>query len=274
MIGIQLNKLRSRIMVRNVIAFTLLFLFATTIHAEIKTETITYKVGDVECRGYLAYDDSNEGKRPGVLVVHEWWGLNDYAKQRTEELAKLGYVAFAADIYGEGKTADHPSDAGKMARAAQANVAQWRERAQAALDTLKKLPQCDAEKLAAIGYCFGGATALQLAYTGADLDAVVTFHGALPAATPEEAQQIKVELQINHGADDPMIKEEAITAFKKPLDDANVQYTFISYPGAVHSFTVPTANEVGVEGLAYNKEADEKSWQAMKDLFKQQFSKQ
>lgn len=257
-------------MVRNVLVLGLLFFFATSAQAEIKTKTITYKVGDVECHGYLAYDDSQEGKRPGVLVVHEWWGLNDYAKKRTEELAGLGYVAFAADIYGEGKTAEHPADAGKMMAEVHGNVAEWRKRAQAALETLKEQPQCDAEKLAAIGYCFGGATALQLAYTGADLDAVVTFHGALPAATPEEAQQIQAELQINHGADDPMISEEAIASFKKPLDDANVQYAFISYPGAVHSFTVPTADEAGVDGLAYNKEADEKSWQAMIDLFKRQ----
>ena len=217
-----------------------------TLTAEIKTETIPYKVGDTECRGYLAYDDSIEGKRPGVLVVHEWWGLNDYAKQRTEELAKLGYVAFAADIYGEGKTTEHPADAGKMAGEVRANVDQWRKRAQAALEVLKAQPQCDTEKLAAIGYCFGGATALQLAYTGADLEAVATFHGALPAATAEEAKQIKAELQINHGADDPMIGADAVAAFKKPLDEAGVKYEFIAYPGAVHSFTVPTADEVGI----------------------------
>jgi dienelactone hydrolase len=121
--------------------------------------------------------------------------------------------------------------------------------------------------LAAIGYCFGGATALQLAYTGADLDAVATFNGALPAATPEEAKQIKAELQINHGADDPMINAEAVAAFKKPLEEAKVKFEVINYPGAVHSFTVPTADEVGIEGIKYNKEADEKSWQAMQDLF-------
>jgi dienelactone hydrolase len=256
-------------MLRPINAIALLFMFAGLARAEIKTETVTYKAGDADCHGYLAYDDAVEGKRPGVLVVHEWWGLNDYARQRTEELAKLGYVAFAADIYGEGKTAEHPADAGKMAGEVRANVGEWRTRAQAALDVLKKQPQCDTEKLAAIGYCFGGATALQLAYTGADLDAVVTFHGALPAATPEEADTIKAELQINHGADDPMIGADAVAAFKKPLDAAGVTYDFIAYPGAVHSFTVPTADEVGIEGIKYNKNADEKSWQAMKDLFKQ-----
>jgi dienelactone hydrolase len=244
-----------------------LFLIAALAHAEIQTKTIPYKAGDTECQGYLAWDDAIEGPRPGVLVVHEWWGLNDYARKRTEELAKLGYVAFAADIYGEGKTTTHPADAGKMAGEVRANVEEWRMRAQAALDVLKSQPECDKEKLAAIGYCFGGATALQLAYTGADLDAVATFHGALPPAKPEEAKQIKAELQINHGADDPMIGPDAVAAFKKPLDEADVKYEFIAYPDAVHSFTVPTADEVGLPGIKYNKEADEKSWQAMQDLF-------
>jgi dienelactone hydrolase len=176
-------------------------------------------------------------------------------------------MAFAADIYGRGKTTTHPEDAGKMAGEVRANVEQWRMRAQAALETLKSQPQCNKEKLAAIGYCFGGATALQLAYAGADLDAVVTFHGALPVATPEEAKQIKAEVQINHGADDPMIGADAVAAFKRPLDEAGVKYEFIAYPGAVHSFTVPTADAVGIAGIKYNKEADDKSWEAMKKLF-------
>ncbi len=253
--------------VRHLAVSLLLALVASLAHAEIQTETISYQAGDTECRGFLAWDDAIEGPRPGVLVVHEWWGLDDYARHRTEELAKLGYVAFAADIYGEGKTTKHPADAGKMAGEVRANVDEWRTRAQAALDVLKEQPQCDKEKLAAIGYCFGGATALQLAYSGADLDAVVTFHGALPAATPEETEQIKAELLICHGADDPMIGPDAVAAFKKPLDEADVKYEFVAYPGAVHSFTVPTADEVGMPGIKYNKEADEKSWQAMKELF-------
>lgn len=260
-------------MIRHFFTVALIFAFANSVHAAIQTKTVTYKAGDTECRGYLAWDDAVAGPRPGVLVVHEWWGLNDYARKRTEELAKLGYVAFAADIYGAGKTTTHPEDAGKMAGEVRANVDAWRTRAQAALDVLKYQPQCDKEKLAAIGYCFGGATALQLAYTGADLDAIVTFHGALPAATPEEAKQIKAELQINHGADDPMIDADAVAAFKKPLDEAGIKYEFIAYPGAVHSFTVPTADEVGIPGIKYNKDADEKSWQAMQELFQKKLGK-
>jgi dienelactone hydrolase len=244
-----------------------LSLIACTVQAEVQTKQIDYKVGDTTCKGFLAWDDAIEGKRPGVLVVHEWWGLNDYAKQRTEELAKLGYVAFAADMYGDGRTTEHPADAGKMAGEVRANVDNWRKRAQAALEVLKEQPQCDTGKLAAIGYCFGGSTALQLAYTGADLDAVSTFHAALPAATAEEAKQIKAELQINHGADDPMVNAEAVAGFKKPLEETEVKFEVIQYPGAVHSFTVPGAEKVGIPGIAYNKDADEKSWQAMQDLF-------
>jgi dienelactone hydrolase len=160
-----------------------------------------------------------------------------------------------------------------MAGEVRANIEEWRTRAQAALDVLKEQPQCDKEKLAAIGYCFGGATALQLAYAGADIDAVATFHGALPVATPEEAKQIKAELLVNHGADDPMIGPDAVAAFKKPLDEAGVKYEFIAYSGAVHSFTVPTADKVGNPGMKYNKEADEKSWQAMKDMFARKLDK-
>ncbi len=250
-----------------------LLLLATSAQAEIQTKSITYHDGDVECHGYLAWDDAVEGKRPGVLVVHEWWGLNDYARERTEQLAELGYLAFAADIYGEGKTTTHPADAGKMAGEVRANVDQWRKRAQAALDVLKSQSQCDTSNLAAIGYCFGGATALQLAYAGADLDAVVTFHGALPAATPTEAEQIKAELLINHGADDTFVDADAVAKFKKALDDAGVTYEFIAYPNAVHSFTVPSADRVGMSGMKYNKEADEKSWQAMQELFKTKLGK-
>src|SRR5262245_12797102 len=159
--------------------------------AALQTKKIAYKHGDLECQGYLAWDDAVKGPRPGVLVLHEWWGLNDYARGRAEQLAKLGYVAFAADMYGGGKVTDHPKEAGAMAAQVRANVQDWRKRAATALEVLTAQPQCDRTKLAAIGYCFGGSTALQLAYAGADLKAVVTFHAALPGATAAEAKQIK-----------------------------------------------------------------------------------
>lgn len=259
-------------LIRSALTFSLLLLVSFA-QAEVQTKTITYQDNDVECHGYLAWDDAIEGKRPGVLVVHEWWGLNDYARERTEQLAELGYIAFAADIYGEGKNTTHPDDAAKMAGEVRANVEQWRSRAEAALDVLKSQPQCDTSKLAAIGYCFGGATALQLAYAGADLDAVVTFHGALPAATPEEAKRIKADLLINHGAEDTFVNADAVAKFRKALDEAGVTYEFIAYPGAVHSFTVPSADEKNMPGIKYNKEADEKSWQAMRELFKKKLGK-
>jgi len=239
---------------------------ATTAAAAVQTKTITYKDGDLECRGFLAWDDAVAGKRPGVLVVHEWWGLNDYARDRAKQLAQMGYIAFAADMYGEGKTVDHPQDAGQMAGQVRANVQAWRKRAQAALDVLKSQPQCDASKLAAMGYCFGGSTALQLAYSGADLDAVATFHAALPTPTDTEAQAIKARLLVCHGADDKFIPAEAIQGFKSALDKAAAKYEFVAYPGAVHSFTVPDAGRHNNPGMQYQAAADKDSWSRLTKL--------
>ena len=231
------------------------------------------KHGAVELEGYLAWDDAKHGKRPGVLVVHEWWGLNEYAKSRAEQLAKLGYVAFAADMYGDGKTVDHPKDAGEMAGKVRADVAAWRKRALAALDTLKAQPQCDKTKLAAIGYCFGGSTVLQLALAGTDLKAVVSFHGALPAPTEAEAKQVKAAILVCHGADDTFIPEKAIAAFRAALDKAGTKYEFIAYPGARHSFTVADADKHGIDGLKYDKPADEDSWKRLVKLFANKLGK-
>ncbi len=235
--------------------------------AAVQTKTLTYKHGDQECRGFLAWDDSVQGPRPGVLVLHEWWGLNDYARHRAEELAKLGYVAFAGDMYGEGKVTTHPKEAGEMATKVRANIADWRKRATEALEVLKSQPQCDKSRLAAIGYCFGGSTALELAYSGADLKAVATFHAALPTPTPEDAKHINATLLICHGADDSFVPPNAIKAFRSALDQAGVKYEFVAYPGAVHSFTVPDADKHNNPGMKYNKAADEDSWKRMKELF-------
>jgi dienelactone hydrolase len=241
--------------------------------AAVQTKNVTYQAGGVECRGYLAWDDATQGARPGVLVVHEWWGLNDYARRRTEELAKLGYVAFAADMYGEGKSTSHPNEAGEMAGKVRANVEEWRRRAVAALDVLKSQPQCDNARLAAIGYCFGGATVLELAYSGADLKAVVSFHGALPTPTPEEVKQIKAAILICHGGADSFIPAKVVKAFRDALDKGNVKYEFISYPGVVHSFTVPDADKHGNPGMKYDKAADEDSWKRMLALLSEKFGK-
>jgi dienelactone hydrolase len=258
-------------MFRGVVVLTGWLVLVGSASADVKTKKIAYKHGAMECQGMLAWDDAIQGPRPGVLVVHEWWGLNDYARGRAEQLAKLGYVAFAADMYGEGRVTEHPQEAGQMATKVRTNLQDWRQRATEALDVLKAQPQCDKTKLAAIGYCFGGSTALQLAYAGADLKAVVTFHAALPTPTPEEAKQIKPSIIVCHGADDKFVPDQAVKAFREALDKAGVKYEFVSYPETVHSFTVPGADKHNIAGMKYNKTADEDSWKRMLALFAEKF---
>jgi dienelactone hydrolase len=235
--------------------------------AEVKTKSITYTYDGVTFKGHLAWDDAAAGKRPGVLVVHEWWGLNEHARKRAEKLAELGYVAFACDMYGEGKVTEHPKEAGQMATAVRKNLKIWQGRARAALKVLTDQPNVDGGKLAAIGFCFGGSTALQLAYTGADLRAVVTFHAALPEPTAEQAKSIQPRILICHGAADPFVTEEAAKKFRDALEAAKAHYEMIYYGGTQHSFTVPDIARAGVKGLAYNADADRRSWQEMLRLF-------
>jgi len=256
---------------KGLLALAVLAFLASMSQAEVKTRVVTYSYGGKTFKGYIAYDDARKDKRPGVLVVHEWWGLNDFARKKTEELAKLGYVAFAADMYGDGKTAKHPQDAGKFAGEVRKNVKEWQGRAKAALKVLTDMENVDAKKLAAIGYCFGGSTALQLAYSGADLKVVATFHAALPVPTEEQAKAIKAKLLINHGARDTFIPEKVITQFREALDKAKVDYQMVYYAGAQHSFSVPDADKAKVKGLSYNAKADKRSWQAMLALFKETF---
>jgi len=257
------------------ILFSLAILFgsAAMAQADVKTKKVEYKFDGLTFIGHLAWDDASAEKRPGVLVVHEWWGLDDYAKQRAEQLAKMGYVAFACDMYGGGKVVDHPKDATAMAGAVRKNVEVWRGRAKEALNVLTDFEHTDKTRCAAIGYCFGGTTALQLAATGADLKAVVTFHAALPKLTADEAKAIKAKVLVCHGADDKFIPPDAIAAFRKSMEDAKVSLDFQEYKGAVHSFTVEGADKHKIEGMAYNKEADEKSWASMKALFADVFKK-
>ncbi|MFO0822078.1 MAG: dienelactone hydrolase family protein [Gemmataceae bacterium] len=260
-------------MLRNMIAVAVMMLAAGTAPAAVVTKVVEYEHDGTKLKGFLAYDDALKGKLPGVLVIHEWWGLNDYAKDRCKQLAELGYVAFAPDMYGNGKTVDHPDDARKMATMVRENVKAWRARAEAGLKQLVSQPNVDSSKLAAIGYCFGGSTCLQLAYDGADLKAVATFHAALPTPTAEDAKAIKAKLYIAHGADDAFIPEKAITAFKEALNGAKVKYTFEAFPGVVHSFTVPGADKHMIKGMKYDKAADEKSWKEMLSLFKETLGK-
>ena len=240
---------------------------ATAANAEVKTKVVTYTHDGTTLKGFLAWDDAVKGKRPGVLVVHEWWGLNDYARNRATELAKLGYVAFACDMYGEGKTTEHPKEAGQFATEVRNNLKVWQGRATAGLKVLQDNEMVDGKNLAAIGYCFGGSTALQLAYTGADVRAVVTFHAALPEPTAEQAKAIKAKILICHGAADKFVPEKSAQALREALESAKVDYEMNYYGGATHSFTVPDIGKAGVPGLAYNAEADRRSWQDMLRLF-------
>jgi dienelactone hydrolase len=235
--------------------------------AAVQTKKITYKVGDQTFIGHLAWDDAVSGKRPGVLVCHEWWGLNDYARGRADQLAKLGYIAFACDMYGDGKFTKHPNEALEMATHVRQNIDEWQKRATAALEILKQQPECDSSHLAAMGYCFGGSTALMLAYTGADLDAVITFHAALPTPSAEQAKAIKPTIVICHGALDSFIPDQAIHEFRKALDEAGADYEFDIYAKSKHSFTVPDADSHGNPGMSYNKLADERSWSRLQRLF-------
>jgi dienelactone hydrolase len=255
-------------MIRSLIAMAAVALTAGASHAAVVTKVVDYEFDGTKLKGFLAYDDAVKEKRPGVLVVHEWWGLNDYAKDRCKKLAELGYVAFAVDMYGDGKTTEHPDDARKFAGLVRENVKVWRGRAEAGLKQLKAQPNVDGDKIAAIGYCFGGSTCLQLAYGGADLKAVATFHAALPKPTEEEAKAIKPKILVCHGDADFFIPPEAIKAFRDALDGAKVKYEFVGYKDVVHSFTVPEADKAGVKGLKYDKTADEDSWKRMQALFK------
>jgi dienelactone hydrolase len=239
--------------------------------AAVKTETITYKVGDKTYKGVLAYDDAAKGKLPGILVVHEFWGLNEYAKKRAEQLAGLGYVAFACDMYGDGKVTEHPKEAGAMAGEARMNQKEWLARANAGLDILRKNPHVDGTKLASIGYCFGGSTALALANSGADIKAAVSFHGAVLVPSEDDVKGIKSKILICHGAMDGFIKEDTIQKMRGMYDQGKVDYEMIYFGGAVHSFTVQGADSKNLPGIAYNAAADRRSWAAMRALFDEVF---
>ena len=249
---------------------SLLFLVTSLAGAAIKTETITYSNNGTQMKGYIAYDDSFSDKRPGVLVVHEWWGHNDYARKRAEMLAEEGYVAFALDMYGNGKTASHPEDAGKFSSAVKQNMAEAESRFRAALQELKQHPMSDPEQVAAIGYCFGGGIVLEMARRGVELDGVASFHGSLGTDNPADKGEIKAKIRVYNGAADPFVKPESIENFKQEMQAAGADYKFVNYPGAKHSFTNPGADKFGKKfklPLEYNQQADEQSWESMLEFF-------
>jgi dienelactone hydrolase len=255
-----------------VLMATLLVASAGTALAAIKTEAVAYKEGQAEAHSFIVYDDALSGKRPGVLVVPEWWGLNDYPKMRAKMLAELGYVAMAVDIYGDGKTTADPKQAGAWADALEAgDRAELRTRIAAALARLKSDPRVDPSKTAAIGYCFGGSTVLELARSGATVNGVVSFHGHYDTNDPAKPGEVKAKVLACHGADDPFQSPAQIQAFQDEMRKARADWQFNLYGGARHSFTNPNAGKYGIPALAYNEEADHRSWQAMKDFFKEIF---
>jgi dienelactone hydrolase len=225
----------------------------------------------VTLQGFLAYDDSIAGRRPGILVCPEWWGLNDYPKHRAEMLAQLGYVAFAVDMYGKGDIATTAQEAARLSGQLGRDRELVRQRALAGLDVLRNQPQCDPNHLAAIGYCFGGMVALELARAGTDLDAVVSFHGELSTPHPDQDRPIKAKILVCTGADDAFVPPTAVAAFEAEMRKAGADYQVNVYGGAVHAFTNPDAGKAGIKNVAYNAQADRRSWAAMRALFVEVF---
>lgn len=250
-------------------AFWIALILLGAARADVVGLEVDYEYDGQQFHGYLAYDVANNSIRPGVLVIHEWWGMNDYARRRAEELAELGFIAFACDMYGAGRIAESADSAALLAKPLYENRELMRERAAAGLWNLKNFSLCDKSRLLAIGYCFGGTCALELARSGAELTAVVSFHGGLNTPHPEDAKNIKARLLVCNGADDPHVPDEEIAAFKQEMRDAKVDYQLIHYGGAVHAFTNPAAGDDPSKGVAYNEKADKRSWELMRTFFRE-----
>lgn len=242
---------------------------ATALHEE----EVTYTLDTTDMKGYIVYNENDTGKRPGILVVHEWWGQTDYARSRARQLAELGYVAMAVDMYGDGRTAEDPQGAQALATPFYTNPQLAKDRLVAAEKELKKVNATDTTQIAAIGYCYGGYVVLNAAKLGADLKGVVSFHGNLTGA-PADQSKTNAAFLVLHGADDQFVNQEEVDQFKKQMDSAGIAYTFKSYPGATHAFTNPEATEKGKKynlPIAYNAEADKNSWEDMKQFFNRIF---
>ena len=243
--------------------------------ADIKSEDVTYSAGGTTLKGFLAVDKARVGKRPGVIVVHEFWGVNDYMRRRARMLAELGYVALAADIYGEGKAATTPDKAMELMNGVLANIAAGEERFAAAHVRLKAHPEVDPDRIAAIGYCFGGAMVLHAARIGTPLRGVVSFHGALGSFHKPAPGSVKAKVLVCHGAADSLVPDADVAAFKQEMDTAEADYRFVAYPGALHSFTNPEADDVAKRfglPLAYSAAVDQRSWQDMQEFFARIFA--
>jgi dienelactone hydrolase len=252
------------------IVFMALLTFSVA-QAKITTKAVEYKEGDAVLEGLVAYDDQSKSPRPGIVVIHNWKGISDETKNRIKMLAGLGYTAFAADIYGKGIRPKDPTEAREQATKYKSDIPLLRKRAQAALEALKKQPGVNRNKMAAMGYCFGGSAALELARSGAPLNGVVSFHGGLGADSPADAKNIKGKVLALHGADDPNIPATEVQAFEKEMRDAGVDWQLVAYGNSVHCFTERSAGHDNSKGCAYNEAADKRSWLAMQNFFKEVF---
>lgn len=241
--------------------------------APLTSEIVEYKAGDVACEGYLVFDPAVKGARPGVLVVHDWMGLNDFAKAKADALARLGYTAFAADVYGKGVRPTNGKEAGAQAGIYKADRDLLRARMTAAFDTLiARKALVDATRVGSIGFCFGGTAALELARGGAKVAATVSFHGGLDSKTPADAQRITGTVLALHGADDPFVPPAEVAGFMEEMRKAKVDWQLVAYGGAVHAFTNQAAGDDPSKGAAYQARADARSWTAMKACFDEAFA--
>ena len=261
-----------RIVISLVVIIALAFVIKGQVSANtnIQGNAVDYSSQGVVMKGYLVYDENIKGRRPGVLVVHEWWGHNEYARKRARMLAELGYTALAVDMYGDGKQAMHPDEAGKFSSALMKDFDTAKARFLAALDFLKEQPTVDPNRIAAIGYCFGGGIVLNMARQGVDIRGVASFHGSLTAIKPAQPGAVKAKILVLHGADDKFITPEQIAVFKQEMKTAGAEYQFIAYPGVIHSFTNPDADTYAKKfnlPIAYNADADRKSWEELKKFF-------
>lgn len=255
---------------KRIAALLICLLMSLPMLAEIKTKEVVYKDGATTLTGHLAWDDAKHnaaGKSPAVLIVHQWMGLTDYEKGRAEQLAKLGYVVFALDIYGTDFKPTNMQESGKASSTFKNDRKLFRKRLNLGLDQLKNVSYVDGDRVSAIGYCFGGTGVLELARSGAEVAGVVSFHGGLDAPTPEDAKNIKGKVLVLHGADDPFVSREGIDAMKTSFNGAKVDWQMVEYSGAVHSFTQPMAGNDNARGAAYNEKADKRSWKHMRTFF-------
>jgi len=261
----------SRLSLMSAAVLALCLVLTSPVRAALVRQDIDYRQDGSVLSGYLAYDDAKAGPLPAVLVFHPWMGIDQYVKDRTDQLAQMGYVAFAGDVYGKGVRPMNSKEASSVAGKYRADRPLMRKRAQAALNTLRRMARVDTRRIAAIGYCFGGGVALELARSGADFAGTVSFHGSLDTPRPEDAKNIRGRILVLHGADDPNAPTKQVVDLMDEMRKAGVDYEIILYGGAVHSFTMPSAGDDPSTGSAYDEKADRRSWQAMKDFFAELF---